>query len=243
MKFLKNAFTSKLADHFGLSEGDKLSGTGCAKLTYQLIAILFATGIVLFTGAHAVASVSIVVKIIVTIITMIGFFAGVKVLMRAGDILVKRATDSVNNRFLKPVVTFGALMGALVVIMAWPAGFLFVLSKMIPGSVGFAGWDSALTSGFAVLAADTLLAGLTGVSLLAGKRESVWKPVTIKPEADSTKGDELKPDEHAANALKADTSTGTEGNADAKLKADEQTPTGQVDAAPKPTGEGSAEAK
>ncbi len=244
MKFLKNAFTSKLADHFGLKEGDKLSGTGCSKLTYQVIAILFATGIVLFTGVNAVASVSIVVKAIVTVITLIGIFAGVKVLMGAGDTVVKRATGSVKNKFLKPLVTFGALMGSLVVIMAWPACFLFVLSKMLPSSVGFAGWDSALTSGFAVLAADTLLAGLTGVSLLSGKRNSVWKLVDVKTETEKTV-EEPKTDDStdAAKSAAAIITGATTGEAENKLKGDESATSGPTDEAPKTTDEGSSDKK
>jgi len=35
----------------------------------------------------------------------------------------------------------------------------------------FPGWSSAIYAGILVLAADTILGGLTGVSLMAGKRK------------------------------------------------------------------------
>lgn len=174
---IKSALTgNKLARHYGLNDGDKLSGSGCLNFTYQLLAMVLATAVVIFTGTEAITAAGFAMKALATVITALAFFAGAKLLIRLADAGIKRIGQSVSNRALHFVVTLALMLAFLAAIMSWPAVFLFALSKLMPSVVGFAGWGSAFTAGFGVLCADTILGGLTGVSLLAGKRE---KPISM----------------------------------------------------------------
>jgi hypothetical protein len=189
---IKSAFTgNKVAAHYGLSDGDKLSTTGALGLTYQLFAVLVCTAIVLFSGTEAVSAAGLPVKALLTLVTAFGFFAGAKLLIRIADSAVKRIATTVSNKVLHFVVTLALLLAFLGVVMSWPAVFLFALSKLAPATVGFAGWSNAFSAGFGVLCCDTVLGGLTGVSLLSGKRVKILASpassnapaATVEPEA------------------------------------------------------------
>ncbi|MDZ4833255.1 MAG: hypothetical protein SGJ27_05585 [Candidatus Melainabacteria bacterium] len=172
---LKNALTgNKVATHYGLNDSGKLSGSGVLGFTYQLFAVLAATALVLFSGSDAVPADGLATKALLTIVTVFGFFAGAKLLICIANRASKRIADSVTNRALHFVVTLALMLAFLGVVMSWPAVFLFALSKLVPSAIGFAGWSSAFSVGFGVLCCDTILGGLTGVSLLAGKRERIF---------------------------------------------------------------------
>jgi hypothetical protein len=211
---IKSLFTgNKVTTHYGLNDGGKLSTAGALGLTYQLFAVLFCTAIVLFSGTEAVSAAGFLGKALLTVVTAFGFFAGAKLLIRIADSAVKRIATTVTNKILHFVVTLALLLAFLGVVMSWPAVFLFALSKLAPATVGFAGWSNAFSAGFGVLCCDTVLGGLTGVSLLSGKRAKVFEtsaatsaPVstsvpTEAPAADTdatTNGDTAKPEGETA---------------------------------------------
>ena len=224
---IKSLFTSnKVTAHYGLSDGDKLSATGALGFTYQLFAVLVCTAIVLFSGTEAVSAAGLVGKALLTVVTVFGFFAGAKLLIRVADWAVKRLATKVTNKVLHFVVTLALLLAFLGVVMSWPAVFLFALSKLAPASVGFAGWSNAFSAGFGVLGCDTVLGGLTGVSLLAGKRakqsDTASNPASTTVATDApvldatTNGDAASSDRDAAkpngDAAKPDGAT-PEGDA------------------------------
>lgn len=184
---LKSALTgNKVATHYGLNNGEKLSGSGVLNFTYQLFAVLACTALVLFSGTEAVSAAGLPAKALLTVVTAFGFFAGIKLLIGLANRLTARIKAGVQNRALNLLVSFVLLFAFLGVIMSWPAAFLFILSKLAPSVVTFAGWTNAFYAGFGVLCCDTILGGLTGVSLLAGKRD---KLLQAAPEAPATKSD------------------------------------------------------
>lgn len=202
---IKSAFTgNKVAAHYGLSDGDKLSTTGALGLTYQLFAVLVCTAIVLFSGTEAVSAAGLPIKALLTLVTAFGFFAGAKLLIRAADSAVKRIATTVSNKVLHFLVTLALLLAFLGVVMSWPAVFLFALSKVAPATIGFAGWSNAFSAGFGVLCCDTVLGGLTGVSLLSGKRVKILPSpasptataATVEPEVPAP-SDAPKPEDDA----------------------------------------------
>lgn len=199
---IKSLFTgNKVATHYGLNDGGKLSTTGALGFTYQLFAVLFCTAIVLFSGTEAVSAVGLLGKALLTVVTAFGFIAGAKLLIRIADSAVKRIATMVTNKVLHFVVTLALLLAFLGVVMSWPAVFLFALSKLAPATVGFAGWSNAFSAGFGVLCCDTVLGGLTGVSLLSGKRA---KLLTASAPATTTVATDAPATSDAPDAAKTD---------------------------------------
>jgi len=173
---IKSAFHgNKLAQHYGLVDGDKASAQGWLGFTYQLLAVLIGTALVMFSGPGVITAAALPMKALMSVVAAFGFFAGAKLLIRLADWGVKRIGGYVTNKALHFAVTLLLMLAFLAVVMSWPALFLFALSKLVPTVVGFAGWESAFMAGFGVLCADTILGGLTGVSLLSGKREKIIK--------------------------------------------------------------------
>lgn len=171
---LKNAFTgNRFATHYGLADGEKWSASGVMGLTYQTIAVHFAAFVCLFMGTNAIAAVGLPAQALLAVACVFGFVAGSKLLIGLSDLVSKRLVGAVPYRPLRAVATIVLMLASLAVVMAWPAAFLFLLAKAVPSVVTFAGWNSALMAGFGVLCADGILGGLTGVSLLTGKRAKI----------------------------------------------------------------------
>jgi hypothetical protein len=173
---LKNALTgNRVATHFGLSDGEKLSASGVLSFLYQSIAIVLCASVVLFTGTNAISASGIPVLALLAVTSVLGFTLGAKALIGLGNAATNRIAGAFPNRALRFAVSLVLMLAFLAVVMAWPAAFLFGLAKVLPSVVTFTGWSNAFTAGFGVLCADTILGGLTGVSLLAGKREKIIK--------------------------------------------------------------------
>jgi len=172
---LKNAFTgNRVATHYGLADGDKWSASGTLGLLYQTVAVHFAAFALLFTGTAAIAATAgLPLKALLCVACVLGFVVGGKLLIGLCDAGCKRLVAAIPYNWLRGVATLILMLVSLAVVMAWPAAFLFLLAKAAPSVVSFIGWNSALMAGFGVLCADGILGGLTGVSLLSGKRAKI----------------------------------------------------------------------
>ncbi len=171
---LKNAFTgNRVATHYGLVDGDKWSASGTLGLLYQTLAVHFAAFVCLFTGTNAITAAGLPVQALLSVACVLGFVVGGKLLIGLCDAGCKRLVAAIPYNWLRGVATLILMLASLAVVMAWPAAFLFLLAKAAPSVVSFTGWNSALMAGFGVLCADGILGGLTGVSLLSGKRSKI----------------------------------------------------------------------
>lgn len=169
------ASLAKTASHFGLVENDKLSFKGLGSFSYQAIAVVLMVSLMLFLP-EARMEAGFAPVVLLSLLATVGIIAGVKVFTFFFDGVCKRINASFKNKMVGSVVSALALFASAALIFVWPGAFFFGLSKLLPGVIAFPGWSNAIFAGIMVLSADSILGGLTGVSLMSGKRKPADAP-------------------------------------------------------------------
>lgn len=169
------ASLAKTANHFGLVENSKLSFKGFAGFSYQALAVVLMTCLALFLP-EARMEAGFVSVILLSLTATVGVIAGIKLLTFMAEGFCKHLRESFKNKTAGNVVSALAVFVSAALIFLWPGAFFFAISKLLPGVVIFPGWSSAIFAGISVLSADVILGGLTGVSLMSGKRKPAAPP-------------------------------------------------------------------
>lgn len=167
---------TQTANHFGLVENDKLSFKGLGGFTYQALAVVMMVSLMLFLP-EARMEAGFFPVVLLSLAATVGIIAGVKLFTFFFDGVCKRISASFKNKMIGNIVSALALFASAALIFVWPGAFFFGLSKLLPGVIAFPGWSDAIFAGIMVLSADSILGGLTGVSLMSGKR----KPAALEP--------------------------------------------------------------
>ncbi len=210
MNFLRSS-TGRLARHFGLTDDQKLSASGCLGFTYQILAVLVMTAVVIFGSETANVGIGPIGMVIASIGIAACFIGSARILCAVGNSLMESARARVTSKWLAFPVNLALVLVFATAIMALPGAIIYVLAKFFPTVVLFTSWGSAIKSGMMVLTADTILGQLTGTSLLNGKTKKAAQA------APANTGDGA-----------ADQSSGTPGTTDGANRTDK---TGTADGA------------
>ncbi len=162
-----------LGEHFGFVEDGKVSASGMSRFLWQLF---FVVALMVMALSFEPASVMVVgfwSKVILALVATFGITLGVKCLLGLGKWLIERCTASIDYSILKFFAHIALTLAVAGLVMLFPGMFVWLLSKLLPGLVTYSTWGTALMAGFQVLMADTILGGLTGVSLMLGKRKPI----------------------------------------------------------------------
>ena len=160
-------------EHFGIVEDDKLSTRGLIRLGTQTVFVTILCTIALSFEPAASMATDIGMRVLLGLAAAVGISLGTKTLIGCAKACISVITSKIASQPLKALAHTLLLLVAAGGIMLAPGAFFFLIAKAMPAFLSFPGWTVALTAGFQVLAADTILGGFTGISLVFGRKTPI----------------------------------------------------------------------